>query len=309
MDSQLSSVENKNGVEISDEAVVAEECCAVDNKTACECKKTFDTKSKLFIPFAVTFGAVCLMALGYLLMWVSNLFLGGSGVANAAFITSVVRRIIVCLIYSAILAPAVVAILYAVKMFLDTKTDLKLRINRVGILPQALHAFAFFSVIDSGVIFFFSMLGGAIVGLGNNVIANSYDVIVQILKYWGYNFPALEEKVLSMQDGVGGTILSVLMGAIVLVSSVAHVLLYGKLKNYYNTLANTAAGAQYDKDTKPPYIFALILAGANLVYAILSFVAGGWIEGIIKLGVAAYLAGSAVAFKTLHNDLHKTSVD
>ena len=53
-----------------------------------EVKPAACASGKPSVPYIIAFASICLMALGYVLMWVSNAFLRGAGVANAGFITS-----------------------------------------------------------------------------------------------------------------------------------------------------------------------------------------------------------------------------
>ncbi len=308
MNSQnINELENIAQAEELEEQTV--EAVEASDAPSSEEKFKIDFKNPRCLAILGLFASVCVMALGYVLMWVANLALGGAGVANSFFISSIVGRILTSLVFSVILVACIVLIVYAIKMYKQPKLDLGLRVSRVGILSNVLYFFAVFSIIDSTIIFFFSMLANSIKGLGDNVIANNYDVIVQILKFWGYEFPGLEAKVLAMEDSAWGTVLSVLFGMITLASAVYHVIVYSKVKSYYPTLSNTANGVQYDKDNKPPYILALVLGGINALCAILSIVCGAWVEGIIKLGIAGYLVSTAFVFRSYHTELRKTSAD
>ena len=272
----------------------------VETKPAC-------ASSKPSIPYIAAFASICLMALGYVLMWVSNAFLRGAGVANAGFITSAFGRIAACLVHSAILASAIVAIIYVYKLYRDGKTELSIRASKIAILPKILYFFAVFSCIDTGISMFLCILGNSIVGIGD--IANNYDIIAEVVDFWGYAGIGIADKVHTMQDGVGAVIVAVLFGFISFAFTIGNILLYSNVKNYYDTLVATSEGSQYDKGNKPPYLLPLIFAGINVVLAILALVSGVWVEAIIKLAVAGYLASHAFIFKELHTELHKTSID
>ena len=276
-------------------------------QTETEVKPAACVSAKPSIPYIVAFASVCLLALGYVLMWVSNLFLGGAGVANAGFITSTFGRIAACLVHSAILAPAIVAIIYAYKLYRDSKTELSIRASKVAILPKILYFFAVFSCIDTGISMFLCILGNSIVGIGD--IANNYDIIAEVVDFWGYAGIGIADKVHTMQDGVGAVIVAVLFGFISFAFTIGNIIVYNNVKNYYDTLVATSEGSQYDKGNKPPYLLPLIFAGINVVLAILALISGVWVEAVIKLAIAGYLASHAFVFKELHTELHKTSID
>ena len=272
-----------------------------------EVKPDVKVSKKPSVPYIAAFASVCLLALGYVLMWVSNAFLGGAGVANAGFITSTFGRIAACLVHSAILTPTIVAIIYAYKLYRDSKTELSIRVSRVAILPKLLYFFSAFSCIDMGISMFICILGSSIVGIGD--IANNYDIIAEVIDFWGYAGIGIADKVHTMQDGVGAVIVTVLFGFIAFASTIGNILLYSKVKNYYDTLVATAEGSQYDKGNKPPYILAFVFAGLNVVFAVLALISGVWVEAIIKLALAGYLASHALIFKEVHTELRKTSVE
>ena len=259
------------------------------------------------VPYIVAFGSVCLLALGYVLMWVSNAFLRGAGVANAGFITSAIGRIAACLVHSAILAAAITAIIFAYKMYCDSKTELSIRISKVSILPKIVYFFSVFSCIDMGVSMFLCILGSSIVGIGD--IANNYDIVAEVVDFWGYAGLGIAEKVHTMQDNLGAVIVAILFGFIAFAVSIGNIIVYNNVKNYYDTLTATAEGSQYDKGNKPPYLLSLIFAGINVVLAIIALISGVWVEAIIKLALAGYLASHAFVFKEIHTELRKTSVE
>ncbi len=274
-------------------------------KPEAEVKPVANASTKPSIPYIIAFASVCLLALGYVLMWVSNAFLKGAGVANAGFITSTFGRIAACLVHSAILAPAVVAIIYTYKLYRDSKTELSIRVSKIAILPKLFYFFSVFSCIDMGVSMFLCILGSSIVGIGD--INNNYDIIAEVIDFWGYAGIGIADKVHTMQDGIGAVIVAVLFGFIAFAVTIGNILVYSKVKNYYDTLVATAEGSQYDKGNKPPYILAFVFAGLNVVFAVLALISGVWVEAIIKLALAGYLASHALVFKEVHTELRKTS--
>ncbi len=274
-------------------------------KPEAEVKPVANASTKPSIPYIIAFASVCLLALGYVLMWVSNAFLKGVGVANAGFITSTFGRIAACLVHSAILAPAVVAIIYTYKLYRDSKTELSIKVSKIAILPKLFYFFSVFSCIDMGVSMFLCILGSSIVGIGD--INNNYDIIAEVIDFWGYAGIGIADKVHTMQDGIGAVIVAVLFGFIAFAVTIGNILVYSKVKNYYDTLVATAEGSQYDKGNKPPYILAFVFAGLNVVFAVLALISGVWVEAIIKLALAGYLASHALVFKEVHTELRKTS--
>ena len=192
-------------------------------------------------------------------------------------------------------------------MYRDSKTELSVRVSKVAILPKILYFFAVFSCIDAGVSMFLCILGSSIVGIGD--IANNYDIIAEVVDFWGYSGLGIAEKVHTMQDGLGAVIVAILFGLIAFAVSIGNIFVYSNVKNYYDTLAATAEGSQYDKGNKPPYFLSLIFAGINVVFAIVALISGVWVEAIIKLALAGYLASHALVFKEIHAELRKTSVE
>jgi hypothetical protein len=272
-----------------------------------EVKPAACASAKPSVPYIIAFASTCLLALGYVLMWVSNLFLKGNGVANAGFITSTFGRIAACLVHTAILAPAIVAIIYAYKLYRDSKTELSIKASKIAILPKLLYFFAAFSCIDTGISMFLCILGSSIVGIGD--IVNNYDIIAEVVDFWGYAGIGIADKVHTMQDGIGAVIVTVLFGFISFAFSIGNIIVYNNVKNYYDTLVATSEGSQYDKGNKAPFILPLIFAGINVVFAIIALIGGVWVEAIIKLAIAGYLASHALIFKALHTELRKTSVE
>ena len=272
-----------------------------------EAKSVVKSSKKPSVPYIAAFVSVCLLALGYVLMWVFNAFLGGAGVANASFIESTWGRVAVCLVYSTILAPAIVAVIYAYKLYRDSKTDTGIKVSRIAILPKLLYFFSVFSCIDMGVAMFMCILGSSIVGIGD--IANNYDIISEVVDFWGYAGIGIADKLHAMQDGTGAVIVTVLFGLVSFAVAVGNIIVYNNVKNYYETLVATAEGSQYDKGNKPPYILAFVFAGLDVVFAVLALISGAWIEAVIKLALAGYLASHALVFKEVHTELRKTSVE
>lgn len=294
--------------EIADNIEVCHDCDDIAASASATSSVVLFNDNKSLVPCIVAFASVCLMALGYLLLWVSNAFLGGSGVANSGMITSVGGRIATALVYTAILAPVVVSIIYAVKLFKNRKTDLKLRISRLSILPKVLYCFSLFGCIDAGVLFFVAVLGNSVSGL-IPAIPNDYAVISQILDFRGYAGLGLTEAFANKEDGAMGIILAVVFALVTIAYYIGSIFMYGKIKHYFDILANSADGAQYDKGNKPPKILVFVYAGLGVALAIVSFISGVWVNGIINIAVAGYLASLAIVFKNVHSVLHKTSVD
>ena len=265
------------------------------------------SSNKPSVPYIAAFASISLLALGYVLMWVSNAFLKGAGVANAGFITSAFGRIAACLVHSAILAPAIVAIIFAYKLYRNSKSELSIKVARISVLPKILYFFSVFSCIDTGVSMFLCILGSSIVGIGD--INNNYDIVAEVVDFWGYAGIGIADKVHTMQDGLGALILTILFGFVAFASSIGNIIVYNHVRNYYETLVATAEGSQYDKGNKPPYILPFVFAGINVVFAVLALISGVWVEAIIKLALAGYLASHALIFKGVHTELRKTSVE
>ena len=89
--------------EIADNIEVCHDCDDIAASASATSSVVLFNDNKSLVPCIVAFASVCLMALGYLLLWVNNAFLGGSGVANSGMITSVGGRIATALVYTAIL--------------------------------------------------------------------------------------------------------------------------------------------------------------------------------------------------------------
>ncbi|MBQ8689942.1 MAG: hypothetical protein IJ515_06235 [Clostridia bacterium] len=305
MNSQVENIETVAAPEAEVQATEAVEIPKVDSNEGTK----FDAKHPWFLFLAIAFGGVCLIALGYVLFWVANAFLGGAGVSNSFMITSTVGRILTSVVFSVILAAAIISIVYAVKIFVSGGKDLAADVSHFSLLPSVMYLFSIFSLIDSGIIFFFSMLGDSIAGVGTQVIANSYDVISQILDFMGFSGLGVEQIALGMEDNTGGVILSILFGLCILAYAIAGVVLWGQVKDYHRTLINTAEGSQYDKGNKPPFIFSLVMAGLNLALAVVALISGNWVDAVIKIAIAVYLVGLALSFKSIHKVLHLTSID
>lgn len=259
------------------------------------------------LPFIFTFVGVCLIALGYLAFWVANLALGGEGVANSAMITSVLGRVATCLVHSVILAAAIVAIIYAVKIFLN-KGNLAFSIYRFNFLPRVLTIFSVFAMLDGFVIFFVATISNSIVGEKLTWL-NNYYAIAEITENIGYAGLGIREEIELLSDGFLAVASAVLFGLSFLAFSAVSFFLFGKIKNYYMILANTANGAQYDKDNKPPIILSFVMAALYVGLAVISLIAGVWVDAIIQIGMSIFLGACGWMFISVHTDLRKTSVE
>ena len=72
---------------------------------------------------------------------------------------------------------------------------------------------------------------------------------------------------------------------------------------------NSAAGAQYDKDNKPPVILSIIIAVVYVALAVISLIAGNWVDAIIQIGTAMFLGAEAWMFSVVHKELRVSSAD
>lgn len=259
------------------------------------------------MPFILTFAGVCLIALGYLAFWIANVALGGKGVANSNMITSVIGRVATSLVHSIILAAAIVAIVYAIKIAAN-KGSLAFSIYRFNFLPKVLTVFSVFSILDGFVIFFISAISNSIVGEGL-IWDNNYMTIAEITENIGYAGLEIAADVVAKSDGILAIVSAVLFGLSFLAFSAVSFYLFGKIRNYYLTLANTANGAQYDKDNKPPVVLSFVMAGLYVCLAVISLIANVWVDAIIQLGMAMFLGAGAWLFMLVHGDLRKTSVE
>ena len=65
-------------------------------------------------PFILAFVAVCVIAVGYIAMWIANVALYGIGFSNSDMIKTTTGRIIASGVYSIILAACLFAIFFAI---------------------------------------------------------------------------------------------------------------------------------------------------------------------------------------------------
>ena len=85
--------------------------------------------------------------------------------------------------------------------------------------------------------------------------------------------------------------------------------LYNVIKDYFKKLENSANGAQFDKGNKSPAVFAIIAAALNFIFAVVAFISGVFVDGLIYLANTAYLVSIALYAMSVHKDLLKTSFD
>lgn len=275
----------------------------------------------------MTFIGICCIAIGYVLFWIANLALGGDGVANSNIITSldpeyqIIGRILTSLIHSVILVFAVIAIIYAIKLFFK-KNDPAIAISKVSLLPKVLFFFAVFACVDAFIVFFFTLTGNSIVGFEEisigldgeelqerSLLQSNYELISIVVASWGYGKLGVSEMIAGKEDSTLALIAAIGFGLLVLAYSIVNIYLFSKVTTYYTTIASTVDGAQYDKGTKPPFVLSVIFAVFNLGFAVASVIAGVWVDAVIQLGMAIFLGCGAWMFLLLHKDLHKTSVD
>lgn len=281
---------------------------------------TVDTNGAKKLPFLLSFISVCVMALGYIAFWIANLALSGGGVSNSNMVVDVVKKgsktvremstlagVLVSLVYTVVLAACIVAIVYAVRIYMN-KGHTALSLSRISLLPKVLMAFSAFSCVDAFVVFFFTAIGNSVVGENLNY-ANNFELIGKVTEFWGYGGLGITSSVSGMEDSVIAVIAAVLFGLVNLAFAVFSVYVYSKICAYYRVLTNTSAGAQYDKGNKPPVIISFVFAGIYAVLAVISLIAGVWVDAIIQLATAMFAGAGAWMFMSVHNDLKKTSVD
>lgn len=255
---------------------------------------------KAKVPFIIGFASLCLMSLGYLLMWVFNLALPNAGAfAIATDMTKTLfGRVLVSLVHSAIFAFAIVAIVAFVKIIVKGKKDLAKNIKNINMLNKAMHLFAVCSVIDMGVIFFVS------------VLKHNHWVIAKTLAFMGYAGLGYDNRLTKLEDPEkGGLVVSIVYALVCVAAPVVLVLSYNAIKDYIKKLENSANGAQFDKGNKAPFVFAFIAAGLNFIFAVVSFVSGVYVDGVIFLANTVYMIANALYVMGVHKDLLKTSFD
>lgn len=286
-------------------------------------KKTAAKKTAMLM----TFIGVCCVAIGYVLFWVANIILGGDGVSNSNIITSLspqyqlIGRVATSAVHTAILAGAIIAIVYAIKLFVN-KGDPAISVSKISLFPKVLFFFAVFACVDAFIVFFFTLTGNSIVGfeeisIGLNgeelqersLLQTNYELITIVVASWGYGKLGVDEMFAGKEDSTLAMIAAIGFGLVVLVYAIVNIYLMSKVTTYYTTLSSTVDGAQYDKGTKPPFVLSVIFAVFNLGFAAASLMAGVWVDAVIQAGMALFLGCGAWMFFLLHKDLHKTSVD
>ena len=166
--------------------------------------------------------------------------------------------------------------------------------------------FSVFACLDAFFMFFYLLLGNSVVGITFN---NNYQIAGKVLDFAGYYRLGISSSVANMEDGFLAIFTAVMLGIVMVAFCAASFLLFAKIREYMTILMNTHAGAQYDKDNKPPVIFSFIMAGFYLVLAVISLLAGVWVDAIIQLGTALFLGAGAWAFMLVHKELRSTSAE
>ena len=261
------------------------------------------TSKKAKVPFIIGFSSVCLMALGYLMMWIFNLALPKLGFfSNSLIIKSFFGRAMTSLVHSVIFAFAIVAIVGFVRIMVKKKAGLEKNIKNINLLNSSMFMFAMFSVIDMGVIFVVSIL------------KHNHEVIAQTLRFMGYSGLGYDEYVKELvkadkAETFGGTVVSVLYAFICVTVPIMLAISYNAIKDYVKKIQNSASGAQFDKGNKAPVVFAFIAAGINFIFAVVAFISGVYIDGIIFLANTAYMVANALYAMSIHKSLLETSFD
>lgn len=305
-------------------------------------------------PFILTFISVCVIAVGYIAMWIVNTARYGMGFSNSDMIKTTTGRIISSVIYSVILVACLFAIFYAVRLYLK-KDHPAVAISRISWLPRILSIFALLACVDAFFIFFYTSVANAVVAGETAQFNNNFQIIEAVSNYLGYDglayldvadcscfLPAsklpegfekcyccvanagknnlvcsvkngcrcnLSCHIAGLEDSAFALISAILFGLIVIAVCALTFFLYIKIKAYYDVLMNTAAGAQYDKGNKPPIVLSIIIAAVNVVLAVISFIAGNWVDAIIQIGTAMFLGAGAWMFAVVHKELRASSVD
>lgn len=263
------------------------------------------TRKNGLLPYILTFAGVCLIALGYVAMWIVNIAMFGRGFSNSFIIKSMLGRILASVVFSVILVAAVFAIVYAIRLYLK-KDHPAISLSKISIFPRVMAIFSIFATLDAFFMFFYAILFNSVVGITFN---NNYQVIGKILDYTGYYNLGVTASVAGAEDSVLAIIAAVFFGMALVAFCAFGFYLFTRIKSYMNVLMNTYAGAQYDRDNKPPFIVSLVMAGLYLVFAVVSLIAGVWVDAIIQLGTALFLGAGAWMFKNIHKELRATSVE
>lgn len=285
----------KNKPEAVEEAVSASETRTV----------AINTNGKNKLPFILTFASLLVVAIGYIMFWVANIALNGKGVANSKLITSIFGRIMTSVVHTLILVPCVIAIIYVIRMVMK-KEHVANSLSKISLFPKVLSLFAIFSCIDAFCMFFYALLGNAIVGVTYD---SNYEIIGAITNFWGYRGLGITKAVANMEDSALAIVVTIGFALFTFLFVAFSFFIYNRITAYYNTLTNTATGAQYDKDTKPPVILSFVFAGLNVALAVASLMAGVWVDAVIQIGTALFLGAGAWMFMVIHKQLHSTSVE
>ena len=254
---------------------------------------------KALVPFIIGFASVCLMAIGYLLMWIFNLAAPNVGAfSNTYIIKSFFGRFMASLVHSVIFAFAIVAIVAFVKILVNGKAGLSKNLKNINLLNKGMHAFAMFSVIDMGVICFITIL------------KHNHWIIAKTLGFMGYAGLGYDKRLKTLEDPEkGGLVISIIYALLCVAAPVVLVLAYNAIKDYIKKLENSANGAQFDKGNKAPFVFAFIAAGVNFAFAIVSFISGVYVDGVIFLANTAYMVANALYVMSIHKDMLQTSFE
>ena len=257
------------------------------------------------LPYILTFAGVCLIALGYVAMWIVNIAMFGRGFSNSFIIKSMLGRILASVVFSVILAAAVFAIVYAIRLYLK-KDHPAITLYKASIFPRVMSFFSIFACLDAFFMFFYAILFNSIVGI---TFDNNFQAIGKILDYTGYYNLGVSTSVAGMEDSVWAIIAAVVFGLSLIAFCAFGFYLFSRIRNYMNIVMNALAGAQYDRENKPPFIVSFVMAGLYFALAIISLIAGVWVDAIIQLGTALFLGASAWMFMNIHKTLRATSVE
>ena len=257
------------------------------------------------LPYILTFAGVCLIAFGYIALWIVNIAMFGRGFSNSFIIKTTIGRILASAVYSVILVAAVIAIVYAIRLFLK-KDHPAISLYKISIFPRIMALFSIFAALDAFFMFFFAILFNSVVGISHE---NNFQVIGMILDYTGYYNLGVSASVAGMQDSAFALIAAIVFGIVLVAFCAFGFYLFTRIRGYMNVLSNTYAGAQYDRDNKPPVTVSFVMAGLYLAFAVVSLMAGVWVDALIQLGTALFLGAGAWMFMIIHKELRATSVE
>lgn len=264
-----------------------------------------NTRKNGLLPYILTFAGVCLTAIGYIAMWIVNVAMFGRGFSNSFMIKSMLGRILVSVVFSVVLAAAVFAIVFAIRLFFK-KDHPAVSLHRMSIFPHVMSYFAIFSCIDAFCWCFYLLLSNSVVGI---TFKNNYQVIGKVLDFMGFYNLGITKAVADFEDGFLPIFTAIFLGFCMVAFCAASFYLYSRIRTYMGVLMNAKAGAQYDKDNKPPVIISIIMAVLYLAVAVVSFIAGVWVDGLIQLGTAVFFGAGAWMFMNVHKELRATSVE